>query len=161
MKTTILSTRRLALKEITEEDTEFVVMLRSEPEVYRYFFSSHKITSAEHIEWFRKQYLHDGSRFDYVARVKDGSYAIGVFGIKKTGKNAVEISYILDPAYRGRGYAFEAVSALLEFAKKEWECETAVAKIHKENKASMHFAESSGFSPVLQEDSFITYKRQL
>jgi len=63
--------------------------------------------------------------------------------------------------YRGKGYAYEAVSALLAFIKKEWECKTAIAKIHKDNKPSIHFIENSGFNPVLQEGSFITYIKRL
>lgn len=156
-----INTRRLVLKEMIEEDTDIVVRLRSDPDIYKYFFSAHKLTAIEHIKWYRNQYLYDKNRYDYVARIKENYYAIGVFGIKKIEKNVVEISYILNQLYRGKGYAYEAVSALLEFVNKEWGCETVVAKIHKNNKTSIHFAENLGLGSVLQEGNFITYSKQL
>lgn len=156
-----IETRRLVLREITEGDTELVISLRSIPDVYKYFLSAHKITADEHIKWYRNQYLYDENRLDYVARIKGENDAIGIFGIKKSERNIIEISYILNKLYRGKGYAYEAVFALLEFAKKEWECKTAIAKIHKDNKNSIHFAEGSGFNPALQEGNFITYSKQL
>ncbi len=160
-RTPDIETGRLILKEITEKDTEVIIRLRSNPDVYKYFLSVHELTATEHIKWFKTQYLHDESRFDYIARVKGNNIAIGVFGIKKMGQKIVETNYILNHLYRGKGYAHEAIFALLEFAKQEWECKTAIAKIHKDNNASIHFAESSGFNPVFQEGNFITYNKQL
>lgn len=156
-----IETKRLTLKEITEKDTEVVIMLRSNPDVYKYFLSAHEITAIEHIKWFKNQYLYDENRFEYIARIRENNITIGVFGIKKIEEKVVEISYILNQLYRGKGYAHEAVFALLGFVKEEWECKTAIAKIHKDNKASIHFAENSGFNSVLQEGNFVTYSKQL
>ena len=55
------------LKEITLDDTELIVQLRSEPEVYRYFLSPHRITVSEHIKWYTEHYLSDPDRIECTA----------------------------------------------------------------------------------------------
>lgn len=162
-KTPDIDTKRLILKEITEKDTELIVKWRSEANVHKYFLSPHVTTANEHMEWFKTRYLYNMNRFDYIARTKEDGTAVGVFGIKIAHelKDTVEISYILDSLYYGKGYAKEATSKLIEFAKDKWKCNVAIAKIHMDNKNSVHFIEKLGFSFISKKGYFVIYSKKL
>jgi RimJ/RimL family protein N-acetyltransferase len=54
----------------------------------------------------------------YLVELKDGGSAIGMCGlIKREALGEVDIGYAFLPAYRGRGYAFEAGIAVLAHAR--------------------------------------------
>lgn len=87
--------------------------------------------------------------------------AIGVFGLIKNDKYGVEINYLLDKTAQGKGYAAEAVNGLLAYAKENWNACKAMAKIHRENQASEHFAIRNGFIHESDTGNFILYVRIL
>jgi RimJ/RimL family protein N-acetyltransferase len=161
MKMQAIETKRLVLREIQETDAGQIVAWRSDPEVYRYFTVPRKLTIEEHLDWYRNSYLPDGNRVDLIALDRDKRVPMGVFGIKKIGETSVEISYLMGPQYRGRGYAVEAVDALLHFAERTWGCKTAVAEIHKDNIPSIAFIKRLGFKEGKITSNFISLQRQL
>ena len=59
-----------------------------------------------------------------------------------------ELGYMISGKYTGCGYASEAVRAVLEYAREELEAPRVVVRIHKENKASLAFAQKEGFRPM-------------
>lgn len=63
--------KRLFLREIRDDDTDFIVELRSDPEVYRYFKHPHRLTAEEHEEWYRKVYLQNENIIHWICE-KDG-----------------------------------------------------------------------------------------
>ena len=156
---TCLRTARLRLREIEERDTGFIVRLRSDPEVYRYFVSPHRITREEHLNWYRDSYLFSDDRIDWIAEDCDGN-AVGVFGIKTGAEDGTaEVSYILAPEAYGKGYAREAVEAIMGFTVEERRITCFTAEIHRDNQASIRFAEKCGFRAAGQEGDFIRFKR--
>lgn len=168
MKKPDLETERLILTDMTEEDAQNVVRWRSDPEVYRYFLNPHEITVEEHLGWFRNSYAKNADRIDWVVRVKSTGEPVGVFGIKILEKQTecakqktVELSYLLDQAAQHRGFAAEALCGMMDFAKREWGCEVAVAEIHKENDSSVRLVKRLDF--VREEDSgdFTLWKKIL
>ena len=157
---TRLRTARLTLREIEEKDGDFIVRLRSDPEVYRYFVSPHRITREEHLNWYRNHYLHDDDRIDWIAEDCDGN-AVGVFGIKTGAEDgSAEISYILAKEAYGKGYAREAVEGIMGFAAEELRITSFTAEIHRDNRASIRFAEKAGFRAAGQEGDFIRFERK-
>lgn len=156
-------TDRLILKGITEEDTPLIVKWRSDPEVYRYFLSPHPLTTEEHLDWYKNQYLHQNNRVDWVAAEKDTGKLVGIFGIKreKAGDTEAEVSYLLAPEFRRKGYAAEAVERILKFASEQWLCHGAVAKIHEDNQESIRFIGNLGFVWLETVGNFVTYRKTL
>ena len=72
---------------------------------------------------------------------------IGRCGIQDNvvdGKTETELGYLIAEEQRGRGYAKEAVRAVLVYAFRELDIPRVVAVIGKENTASLHVAESWG-----------------
>lgn len=158
-----IKTNRIILREITEEDADEIVAMREDKEVYQYFTKPHKITKAEHISWFFDNYLNNDDRIDFVAVVSDDSKfkdsVVGVFGIKREGKNSktVEISYLLKNEARGKGYASEALKCLMKFAEVKWKCNEVEAVIHRNNIHSIRFIENNGFKFKTSDNDFCYY----
>ncbi len=151
---------RLTYREISEKDAELLVAWRSNPSVYKYFLSPHKITVEEHLNWYFNRYLQDDDRIDYLALERTGGEPIGVFGIKKRD-SGVEVSYLLKPQAQGKGYAREAVVWLMETAKASWSAEKAIAEIHLENLSSIRLVERLGFVRTAQSGNFLIYEKEL
>ena len=78
-----MESSRLFFREIEEDDSAFIVDVRSDPEVYRYFVDPHRITLEEHLNWFRNIYPHNDKRTDYIAVDKASGERAGVFGLIK------------------------------------------------------------------------------
>lgn len=72
----------------------------------------------------------------------------------------VEIGYGLAPAARGRGYATEAVRALVEYAASQGVTEV-VAETDLDNDASMRVLIKSGFVETERTDSAVWWRRDL
>ena len=158
-----LKTRRLVLNEIQETDAELIVKWRSNPKVYKYFFSPHSVTIEEHLEWYRQSYMFDSNRFDFMASLKENNVPIGVFGIRKieADVHSAEVSYIVDPQMQGKGYATEAIIVLHNYIKEMWHCKTAVAGIHKNNLRSIKFAENLGYKCIEKEGCFLRFEKEI
>ena len=154
---TNIQTPRLSLRGIDESDAEKIVEWRAAPDVYRYFKSPHQVTLQEHLTWYRTRYLADPSRFDWMAIENNTGKRIGVFGLVHTGDEA-EVNYLLSPTAQGKGYAAEAVSALISYATATWHVTHMTAEIHKDNAASIRLAERLGFQLSAVDGVFLIYK---
>ncbi|MBP5262383.1 MAG: GNAT family N-acetyltransferase [Clostridiales bacterium] len=150
----------LTLREIDLTDTGFIVGCRSNPDVYRFFKSPHKITEQEHINWFNDSYLKDDSKRSWIILGSEGN-RMGVVGAALEDDNSAEISYILSPEYYGHGYATEAVTKVIAFCKEEWNCSKVIAEIHKDNQASINLVTRLGFTLSSSDKDFVIYSRSL
>ncbi|MEE3392306.1 MAG: GNAT family N-acetyltransferase [Lachnospiraceae bacterium] len=195
----MISSPRLKLREINESDACFIVSLRSDPDIYRYFKNPHAVTLESHIKWYKDTYLPDKDRIDWIAfkeneggaqpalsasegRMTDDlkvrltgrskGQSVGIYTIRRLSlsedkepyqhadifemadpgnvqqhqKDAIEIGYMTAKEFQGMGYAKEAVSAIIEWAVKNFNVKEAVALIHPDNAASKAFIKNLGFA---------------
>lgn len=162
MQTLHIQTDRLCLDNITAEDAEFIVRLRSNPNVYKFFINPKEITISEHLDWYNNSYKYDNSRIDLIARRTDNKARIGVFGLKHLDNNIVEISYILDPVEKGKGYSKEAVSGMIKWIQEsKLDCSSIIATIHHANIASLNFIMNLGFAFLEENSPFVIYVKSL
>ena len=154
-----IETDRLTLRGIEEQDTDIIVKWRSAPEVYRYLGSPHPLTAEEHEKWFREIYSRDENRWDWIAIGKTDKTPVGLFGLKREGKEMAEVSYLLAPEFQRKGYAGEALEALLKWAKENRGIKTATAKIHRDNADSLRFIERLKFQRDMGD--FVFYRKTL
>ena len=152
----IITTQRLYLRGIDEEDAAWIVKWRSDPEVYRFFKSPHRITLEEHLQWFNNNYKHNSSRYDWMCIEKDSGTRAGVFGLVRESECA-EINYILAPEAQHKGYATEAIGALIKYAFTKWEVKRIVAEVHRENIPSVVLAKKLGFTLALSDEDCDIY----
>ena len=118
----VLETERLVLRRLTVQDAPFLLRLLNEPSWLR-FIGDRGVRTLEDA----RKYVLDGP-IDMYERLGFGLYAttlredetapIGICGlIKRAGLDDVDIGFALLPEFWGRGYAHEAASAVMAYAK--------------------------------------------
>lgn len=80
-----------------------------------------------------------------------GRDLVGVVGTHLRGAGVIEIGYWIGGAARGRGYAFEAVSAIIAFLGGRFPARTVVAECRPANVASWGLLEKLGFRDTGEE----------
>lgn len=146
---TIQETERFVIREISLQDVSRLCDICRQDSV-RAFISDIGDDIQEEAEKHRA-YIERAYRFyDYgywgVYERKTGEL-IGRCGIQDNvvdGVAEIEIGYLLAEEQRGKGYAGEAVRAVLTYAFRELDIPRVVAVIDKKNTASLHVAESCG-----------------
>lgn len=118
---TILETKRLILRKLSVDDAEFILDLVNQPSFIQ-FIGDRGVRSVEDA----KNYILKGpvSSYErhgyglYLALLKDGQVPIGMCGlVRRDTLEDVDIGYAFLPQYWSKGYAFEAASAVMDYAK--------------------------------------------
>ena len=147
----VLETPRLQLRLLDENDTEDAFRILSNPTSMKYYGTApHK-----DIEYTRKQYIHLMiSRFKYrdavsfVVTLKENDHYIGHVNLVQFDRvfKFVEIAYIIDPEYWGKGFATEALGRAVEFLQKDVKIHKIRASVFAKNLASKRVLEKLGFT---------------
>ena len=115
----ILQTDRLILRQLRHEDAESIVALFSSPEVLAYL-DLETIENREQaigmIDWFAGLFAQKES-LQWSVTLKDGTW-IGTCGNYAWDRESrkIEIGYNILPVYWGKGYATEAMHAILRWS---------------------------------------------
>jgi RimJ/RimL family protein N-acetyltransferase len=144
----ILNTERLTLSKITLKDAGFLLELMNDKDWIQNIGDRgvYSLEDAENYikERFFKSYEVYGFGF-YVIRLQSSGKAIGTAGlIDREGIEGVEIGYGLLPAYRGKGYAYEAAEAVYDYAKNVLNIAKIVAIVAPNNTKSIFLLERLG-----------------
>lgn len=142
----IAKTRRCKIREMTPQDAEALCALYQDAQIKRYMRDGFADVARQ------RQYIEDYCRFTYafyecgiwLIEKRDTGKMIGKAGLEICEQGA-ELGYALDADFRGQGYAYEACSAVLAYAKEEGLCEHVFARIEKENQPSRRLLERLGF----------------
>ncbi|MGG0289723.1 GNAT family protein [Bacillus pacificus] len=144
-----LETERLQLRELTLLDAEAMFRYFSKESVIRYFGmdSFENIEQAKTtIQTFKNRY-EEGTVFRWGIEKKGTGQLIGTCGfhlINHHHKRA-EIGYELDDTYWGKGYATEALQAILTYGFETLQLIRIAAVVYVENKASQKLLSKAGF----------------
>lgn len=150
-----IRTERLILREIREDDTDFIVELRSDPEVYRYFKHPHQLTVEEHEGWYREVYLQNDNIVHWICE-KNG-VGVGVFAVVRVSDSEAEVSYLVSEEHQRKGYAREALKSVIQWVRWEWQPDRVIAEIHQDNAVSRAFVKSLGFYETNGGKMFLKY----
>ncbi len=90
---------------------------------------------------------------------KESNQVIGDGGYKGNPDQygEIEIGYEIIESKRRKGYATEAIDALIDWAFLQPEAKIIIAKCHYENIASQNLLEKLGFGQAGQEDDMLIY----
>lgn len=142
----ILSTERLILRRFRPEDVAACYPFLSDPEA-AYMDCSKAYTSIdEDFEDLMEDFAQQDTR--YIIALKETGKVIGTVSLFEDNSRAVEsmeIGYTVSPEYQRKGYAFEAVSALLSLLQTELMFDMVVAGVLPENVKSIGLLEKLGF----------------
>jgi RimJ/RimL family protein N-acetyltransferase len=149
MASTNLRTERLELRPVRDEDIDRILEYRNRPEVTRWLLRTEVDPASFRAAWRRAARDPDDHS---VAVVIDG-VVIGtvsldvVDGMGQPGmppRTEARLGYIFDPAYGGRGYATEAVSAIIAHAFDRLGVRRITAACFADNLASVRILEKVG-----------------
>lgn len=158
-----LTTKNLVLRHLAMEDAAFILALLNSPGWLKYIGDRgvHSVESATNylVQGPLKSYRENGFGL-YKVELRERNIAIGMCGlIKRETLKDVDIGFAFLPDYIGKGYGFEAASAVLKLARDEFHLPRIVAITLEENHASvgllkklgMHFEEKIIYDNTLEE----------
>lgn len=143
----IAKTKRLILRETTEDDVDEFVPIYADPRMTEFTEGMYEAAAEkEYITQYRRTvYACQGFGVWTVIRKKDRKI-IGRAGLSvREGFEGVEVGFAIGCDYQGVGYATEAVKKTVEFAAKE-ELKPVNALVMERNTASKRVLAKCGFS---------------
>lgn len=167
----ICETARLYLREFIETDAPFIVTLTNSSGWLQYIGDRNTKTEKLAIDYLNngpiKSYKENGFGLWMVA-LKQNDLPIGMCGIiRRANYPQPDIGFAYLPEYCGKGYAFEAAQATMEYAKEKLQLSTVVAMVMPENNASIKLLERIGmhscgsFSLNEGDKPLLLYKSEL
>ena len=145
----VLETVRLQLRRISLDDAAFLLDLLNQPSFLRHIGDKGVRTEAD-----ARRYIQDGpgasyERFGfglYLVQIKDGGEPIGICGLlKREWLEDVDLGFALQPRFWGEGYAFEAASAVLAYAREQLGLRRIVAVTSLDNEPSIQLLAKLAF----------------
>lgn len=144
-----LSTDRLVLRQLTDEDAGVVFALRSNAEVCKYIarpLQTHIDEAKAFIEKIKKEISEDKCR-QWLLTLSDSQAIIGSVCLWNFSddKTTAELGYDMLPEYHGKGYMNEAVQTVLDYGFNTRNFQAIEAFTHRDNLKSRQLLERNGF----------------
>lgn len=145
----IAKTERLIIRKVNNEDAKDLSKVLSDPEVMKYSLKG--VHTEEQIYDYiincQKLYEQNGFGHWVIYNNLTGEF-VGICGLNKHGIDNVDLVHIvyrLAKDQQGKGYATEASSGVLDFAKNALSIDYVYALIEPENTESKKVATKIGF----------------
>ena len=146
----ILETRRLRLRELEEDDLDFVSEMLGDPEVMRFY--PKPLDRAESREWIERQlrrYADNGHGL-WLVEDRESGAPVGQVGLllqEVEGDWEPEIGYLIHRPFWRRGYATEAALGVRDHAFGVRGERRVISLIRPENLPSQGVARKLGMAP--------------
>jgi len=145
----VLETERLILRRLTVEDAPFMLGLLNEPSWLRFIGDRGVRTLEDARNYIVKgpvdMYERLGFGLYATALKEDDSVPIGICGlVKRDGLEDVDIGFAFLPKFWGKGYACEAASAVMAYAKSVVGLARIVAITAADNESAARLLEKIG-----------------
>ena len=143
-----LATARLRLRALAAKDLALFRALYTDPETMRFIarpLSAPQATASFHATLMASQQAHN---FRFLAIVeRDGGTAVGLCSIRRVSRRArrAEVGIMLVRAARRKGYATEALAALIARAFRALPIDVVWVQYHRANAATARLFDSLGF----------------
>ena len=145
----VLETSRLALRRISVDDAEFILVLLNDPSFLRYIGDRGVRTTDDARTYIQTGPMESYERFGfglYLVELKETRESIGICGLlKRESLQDVDVGFALLPRFWSKGYAVEAVSAVLAYGRDTLGLKRIVAITSPDNVASINLLSKFGF----------------
>jgi len=140
-ETFALETERLSLRRLTLDDAGLMLAIWNDPAFVRHVGDRGIRTNDAAREAMQKGAFHLYEKYGYGpyrVALKDSDQAIGLCGLfRRDGLDEPDIGYAVLPDYCGNGYAYEASSAVIDYARDDLKLSSLIAIISPKNDASI------------------------
>ena len=147
---TVLTTQRLILREMTDNDLDVLAALLGDEDVMRYYPRPKTRSEAQSwINWNRQLYRDHGFGLWAVTLRATGEF-VGDCGLtpqRVDNADEIEVGYRVRAGLQGNGYATEAAIAARDFARDRLGLPRLIAIINPANQPSQRVAERIGLRP--------------
>ena len=145
-----LKTERLSLRAMHPIDAEDMYDYARRPEVSEFLLWEPHPSVAytkQYLGYIQSRYAL-GDFYDWAVIDRESRRMIGTCGFTRidTANDTAEIGYVLNPDFRGRGYALEAAQKVIEFAFSELGVHRIEARFMEGNQASLRVMEKLGMT---------------
>ena len=145
----VLTTNRLILRRLTNDDKHEVFALRSDPEAMKYIprpLLENTEEAISHIQMI-EQKINNNDGINWAICYKDNPKFLGLLGLFRIYEDNLraEIGYMLLPEYSNNGIITEAVSAIINYGFDVMNLHSIEAIIDPENRASELVLIKNGF----------------
>lgn len=111
----MLTTQRLEMRQPELTDAAFFASLLNQASYIKYFGGNGNLTTDQTGEFIRQASIrHEQKSQTFMLLIRENGQAAGFVTFKPSDPATAEISYALLDEFEGRGYAFEAVRALID-----------------------------------------------
>ncbi|HYK71724.1 MAG TPA: GNAT family N-acetyltransferase [Pseudoneobacillus sp.] len=145
----LIQTERLLIRKVTIEDTMFILRLLNEPSWIQYIGDKGVKTEEDAKKYIQSgpiQMYKDYGFGLYVVSLKESGVPIGLCGlIKRISLQYVDIGFAFLPEFTGKGYAFEAAEAVVQYGKQAFSLHKIVAITTLDNVNSQKLLIKLGF----------------
>ena len=141
-----IRTERLTPTPVTRGDLDALLALWRDPDVRRYLWDDQEVSRAKAARILDSAIaVSDQGVGMWTVRVGDEDALAGYAGLRPTPASVVEPRAAFHPGYRRRGYATEALGALLDHAFRTLGLPWATAIVEEPDLASARLVERLGF----------------
>ncbi len=160
----ILTTERLVLRQMTNDDAKEIFFLRSDERVMKYIDRAPAESVDDALKFINmiNTGLDKNENIYWAISLIDDPKMIGnicIWSIRKEHYRA-EIGYALHPAFHGKGIMQEAIQSVLGYGFNTMKLHSVEANVNPENEASIKLLERNGFirEAYFKEDYFYNGK---
>lgn len=145
---TVLTTERLTLRPPQSSDEDAVFAIHADPRTYRHrpeLAMATRTEASELLRAWQRNWTEDG--IGYFTVMREPADTIGFTGLRRSeeqGETVLNLYYRFAPEAQGRGYAAEAASAALSWARRKHPELPVAAIIDPSNAPSARLAERLG-----------------
>lgn len=148
-----LTTSRLQIRALRDEDAEALYRIYGDPEAMRYVGSTGRARTREQTRKSLAGFIADRARHGlglWATDLRESGEMIGMCGlipVEGTGPD-VEVVYVLEQPAWGRGYATEMARACLDAGFASFGLERIIALAYPANRPSIRVMQKAGMHPA-------------
>ena len=145
-----LTTSRLILRQLSEDDSAEIFSLRTDMRVNKYLDRQIQQNLTEVIAFINNinKSIHENQSLYWAICLKGKDKLVGticLFGFSGENRTA-EIGYELHPDYQKKGIMNESLNAVIEYAFSVLNLDSMIASVHKNNDGSIKLLEKNNFA---------------
>ena len=145
----VIETERLRIRKTMPEDLDFLFFLRSHKDVMKYIDRPCAKSKEDIVEMYEKMCAgaEGNTAIAWHIEEKESGKPAGQIGYYRNDKenHRGEVGYMLSPEQQGKGYASEALKAVLDYGFNEVKFHSIEANVNPSNAASIKLLEKHGF----------------
>lgn len=152
----ILTTERLTLRQLSVDDQQDILALRSDPEVNKYLDREPSKTMEDALNFISRvtDNIQKNNAIYWAISLTNTKTFVGTICLFDflTEKNSCEIGYELMAGFQGQGIMKEAIAAVIDYAFQTLQFQKIVAFTHKGNQNSTKLLIKFNFIKSIEAD---------